>query len=77
MADPVHRQAVLADFVIPEVRALPGFEQAVWLNDSQGIGTCLVRFATEAEARDAVPVLTREGGPEVLACSVSQVEADA
>jgi len=49
----------------------------VWPNDGEGTGTCLVRFGTEAEARAAVPVLTREGGPEVLACSVSQVEADA
>jgi len=37
----------------------------------------VVRFVTEADARAAVPMLTREGGPEVLAWSVSVVEAEA
>ena len=71
-----HRQAVLNDFVIPEVKALPGFQRGAWLNDGAGTGTCVVVFDTEDNARAAVAPLTPANGPAVASASVCAVEAE-
>jgi hypothetical protein len=31
-----HRQAIMNEFIIPEVKALPGFQKATWMNDGTG-----------------------------------------
>jgi hypothetical protein len=71
-----HRHSILNKFVVPEVRALPGFSRGIWMNDRRGTGTCVVVFDTERNARDAIGILAREGGPPVLACDVHEVEAE-
>ncbi|MCL2585228.1 MAG: hypothetical protein FWE35_22525 [Streptosporangiales bacterium] len=75
-SDPGHRQAVLSDFVIPQVKAMPGFVRATWLNDGAGTGTCIAVFATENDARAAVAPLTPANGPAVLSAEVHAVEAE-
>ena len=76
-SDIEHRHAVLKDFVIPEVRALPGFRKGSWLNDSAGTGTCIVIFDSEDNAKAAVASLTPASGPAVLSVAVSAVEIEA
>ena len=76
-SDVAHRHGILDEFVVPEVRALPGFARGVWLNDGDGTGTCVVVFGTEAEARAGLALLTRPGGPPVTAAGVHEVEAEA
>jgi hypothetical protein len=41
-SDAAHRHGILEEFVVPEVRALPGFVRGVWMNDGRGTGTCVV-----------------------------------
>jgi hypothetical protein len=72
-----HRQAILGEFVIPELRALPGFVRAVWLNDRAGTGTCMVVFESEDAAKAGLAVLTRPGGPPVVSSGLHEVEAQA
>ena len=76
-ADVVHRHAILADFVLPEVRSLPGFERGMWMNDGEGVGTCVVVFETEEDARSALAPLTAPGGPEVISSGIHEVEIEA
>jgi hypothetical protein len=71
-----HRHAVLNDFVIPEAKALPGFERGTWMNDGVGTGTCVVVFDSEDNARSAVSALTPAGGPPVMNSAVCEVEID-
>ena len=68
-----HRHAVLNDFVIPQVKALPGFQKGTWLNDGSGTGTCVVVFDTEDNARSAVEPLTPANGPAVISAGVYAV----
>ncbi|HEY5394679.1 MAG TPA: hypothetical protein VIL16_04705 [Trebonia sp.] len=75
-SDIEHRHAILNDFVVPEVRALPGFLKGSWLNDGAGTGTCIVVFDSEDKARAAVAVLTPANGPAVLSVEVSAVEIE-
>lgn len=75
-ADPAHRHGILDEFVIPELRALPGYRKSLWLIDGVGIGTCIVVFDDSERARAGLEVLTREGGPPTLASEVHEVEAD-
>jgi hypothetical protein len=75
-SDRDHRRSVLNEFVLPEVRSLPGFEMGVWMNDHAGTGTCVVVFDTEGHAKDAIGPLTGAGGPPILACGVHEVEAE-
>ena len=75
-SDPAHRRGILNEFVIPEVKALPGFARGVWLNDGDGTGTCVVVFGTEEEARAGLALLTRPGGPPVTGSGVHVVEAE-
>ncbi len=71
-----HRHAVLSDFVIPQVKTLPGFQKGTWLNDGTGTGTCVVVFDTEDNARAAVAALTPANGPAVLSAGVHAVEIE-
>jgi hypothetical protein len=75
-SDREHRHSILNTFVLPEVRALQGFTRGIWMNDRTGTGTCVVVFDTERNARDAIEILAREGGPPILACDVHEVEAE-
>lgn len=72
-----HRHAILNDFVIPQVKALPGFQKGTWLNDGTGTGTCVAVFDTEDNARAAVRPLTPANGPAVVSAGVHAVEIEA
>lgn len=76
-ADREHRHAILNDFVIPEAKALPGFQKGTWMNDGAGTGTCVVVFDTEDNARSAVTPLTPDRGPHVIGSAVQEVEVEA
>ena len=49
-SDVEHRHAVLTDYVIPEAKALPGFQMGMRMNDGFGTGTCTIVFDTEDDA---------------------------
>ncbi len=76
-ADATHRQGVLNELVIPELRALSGFVRGVWLDDGAGTGTCMVVFESEEAAQAGLALLTRPGGPPVLRAGVQTVDAEA
>ena len=76
-SDIEHRRGVLNDFVIPQVRTLPGFRNATWMNDGAGVGTCIVVFDSEENARAAVAPLTPPSGPAVISAGVHAVELEA
>jgi hypothetical protein len=76
-SDTTHRHAILNEIVIPDIRALPGFEKATWMNNGAGTGTSIVVFSTEAHARAAIPALTPAVGPVVLECEVHEIEIEA
>ena len=76
-SDVEHRHAILNDFVIPEAKALPGFQKGMWMNDGAGTGTCVVVFDTEGNAKSAVTTLTPAGGPRVIDRRVHEVEIEA
>lgn len=75
-SDIKHRHAIQNDFVIPEVKALPGFQKGTWMNDGVGIGTCVVVFDSEDNAKSAVAALTPVGGPPVISSAVCEVEIE-
>jgi hypothetical protein len=75
-SDPAHRHGILDEFVIPELRALPGYLKSLWLSDGDGIGTCIVVFDDAERARAGLDVLTREGGPPTLAARIHEVESE-
>jgi hypothetical protein len=72
-----HRRSILNEFILPEARALPGFEKGIWMNDGAGIGTCVVVFDTEQHAKTAIDPLTPDGSPPIIACGVHEVEVEA
>jgi hypothetical protein len=76
-SDVGHRHSILNDYVIPEARALPGFQKGVWLNDGAGTGTCVLVFVSEPNAQSAIAPMTRDGGPQVLDVGVHLVEIEA
>ena len=76
-SDIEHRHAILNDFVIPEAKALPGFQKGTWMNDGVGTGTCVVVFDTEDNAKSAVSPLTPSAGPAVINSGVYMVEIEA
>jgi hypothetical protein len=76
-SDRQHRHSILNDFVIPESRALPGFQKGMWMNDGSGTGTCIVVFDTQENATAAIAPLTPAGGPPVIRSDVHEVEAEA
>lgn len=73
-SDREHRHSILNDLVIPETRALSGFENGLWMNDGSGTGTCIVVFDTEEHARAAMVPLTPTGGPPVIGSEIHEVE---
>jgi hypothetical protein len=73
-SDREHRHSILNEFVVPETRALRGFEHGIWMNDGAGTGTCVVVFDTEDHATAAIEPLTRPGGPPIISSSVHEVE---
>jgi len=76
-SDIEHRHTVLNEFMIPEARALPGYQKGIWMNDGAGTGTCVVVFDTEDNAKSAISVLTPAVGPPVIASGVHRVEIEA
>jgi len=76
-SDREHRHSILNDFVVPEAKALPGFEQGIWMNDGGGTGTCVVLFDTEDHASAAIVALTGPGGPPIISSGVHEVEIGA
>jgi hypothetical protein len=75
-SDRKHRQAILNEFVLPQTKALPGFEKAIWMNDGAGTGTCVVVFDSEFHARTAIDPLTPAGGPPIITSGVHEVELE-
>jgi hypothetical protein len=75
-SDRSHRHSILNDFVIPEAKTLPGFQKGTWMNNGAGIGTCLLVFKTEADARSALAPMTAEGGPPILNVGVYEIEVE-
>jgi hypothetical protein len=75
VSDPAHRQRVLDELVIPELRALPGYRQSLWLSDGEDTGTCVVVFDRAEQAQAGLDVLTRDGGPPAKTAGVHRVDA--
>lgn len=76
-SDIEHRRSVLADFVVPELTKLPGFERAMWLTDGAGVGTCIATFGTPDQANEALDVLAPSNGPKLVSISVCYLEMQA
>jgi hypothetical protein len=75
-SDVEHRHSILNTYVIPEAKALPGFQKGTWMNDGAGRGTCVVVFDSQLNARSAVAPMTRDGGPQVLDVGVYEIEIE-
>jgi hypothetical protein len=75
--DVEHRHSILNDHVIPETKAIPGFQKGMWMNDGAGTGTCVLVFDSEPNAQSAIAPMTRDGGPQVLDVGVHAVEIEA
>ncbi len=76
-SDIKHRHTILNDYVIPEAKALPGFQKGTWMNDGVGTGTCVVVFDTKDNTNSAVTTLTPAAGPAVISSRVYEVEIEA
>lgn len=76
-SDIEHRHSILNAYVIPEARALPGFQNGMWMNDGAGAGTCVLVFGSEPNAVSAIAPMTRDGGPQVLDVGLHAVEIEA
>jgi hypothetical protein len=76
-SDVSYRHSILNDYVLPEIKALPGFNKGTWLNDGVGTGVCVVTFDTEEHAEAAVASLTRPGGPPEISSGVYKVQIEA
>ena len=75
-SDIEHRHSILNDFVIPEAKALPGFQKGTWMNNGAGTGTCVLVFDSEDNAKSAVTPMTPAGGPPVIDIGVYEVEVE-
>jgi hypothetical protein len=73
-SDREHRHSILNEFVVPEAKGLPGFEQGIWMSDGAGTGTCVVVFDNEDHATAAIVPLTRPGGPAIISSGIHEVE---
>jgi len=73
-SDREHRHSNLQDLVVPETKALAGFEQGIWMNDGAGTGTCAVVFDTQDHATAAIVPLTRRAAPPIISSGVHEVE---
>jgi hypothetical protein len=72
-SDPAHRHGVLNEFVLPELRALPGYVKSLWLENGGGAGMCIVVFEEASQARAGLDVLTRDGGPPTIRAGIHEV----
>jgi hypothetical protein len=75
-SDSRHRHSVLHQSILPELRELPGFKAAMWLNNRQGVGTCIAQFATEEQAVASLQILSPSNGPRVLHSGTCVVELE-
>jgi hypothetical protein len=75
-SDREHRHAILNEYVLPNARALRGFEKGIWLNDGAGTGTCVVVFDSEPHAQTAIDSLMPPGGPPIITGGVHEVEIE-
>ena len=71
-----HRHSILNTYVIPEAKALRGFQKGMWMNDGAGTGTCVLVFDSELNAQSAVVPMTQDGGPKVIEVGVHAVEIE-
>jgi hypothetical protein len=71
-----HRYTILSEFIIPEVKAMPGFKKATWMNDGAGTGTSVVVFDTEEHATAALVALMPANGPPVISSTVQAIELE-
>jgi len=69
-----HRHSVLNEFILPSIKELDGFKSAVWLNDGQGIGTCIAEFDTEEQAKRSLEVVAPSNGPRVIHAGTCEIE---
>jgi hypothetical protein len=76
-SDVVHRHSILNEFIVPQLRDLPGFASAQWLNDGKGVGTCVVQFDSREQAERSLEVITPSNGPRVLKAAICEVELEA
>lgn len=72
-----HRHSVLNEFILPAIKELAGFKSAMWLNDGQGIGTCVAEFDTDEQARRSLDVIAPGNGPRVIHAGICEVELQA
>lgn len=75
-SDIEHRRSILNQFILPELKMLPGFTGAIWLNDQQGVGTCIAQFETNEQAMQSLDVLSPSNGPRVLHSGTCAVELE-
>jgi hypothetical protein len=75
-SDVTHRRSVLSEFIVPQLKAMPGFKRALWMNDGKGIGTCVVQFETKEQAEQSLDVLTPNNGPRVLHSRICEIEIE-
>jgi len=76
-SDLTHRHSILSEFIIPQLKELPGFKGALWMNDGQGVGTCIVQFDTREQAEQSFEILTPSNGPRVLHSGTCEIELEA
>jgi hypothetical protein len=62
--------AALMNDIVPTLRAAPGFVAGYWLEPTDAGGFSMVVFATEGEARAAVPPVSDWAAPGVTITSV-------
>lgn len=63
-------RSMLAEQVVPTVKAQPGFVSGCWLSPVDGLGVSIVVFDSEANARAAAPPV----GPMGPIVSVASVD---
>ena len=63
-------RSMLADQVVPSVKAQPGYVSGCWLTPVDGLGVSIIVFDTEANARAAAPPV----GPMGPIVNVESVE---
>jgi hypothetical protein len=70
-SDREHRHSILNDFVVPEARALPGFEQGIWMNESAGTRHLRrrLRHGRSRNGCDRYPYTTRRSTDHQQWCS--------
>lgn len=73
-SDIEHRHSVINEYILPAVKKLVGFKSAMWLNDGQGVGTCIAQFETEEQAGRSLEVLAPSNGPRVIHAQTCAVE---